>query len=209
MLVDQRVCGRRDRIGLDSAVELSLLPHLASARVVRFACRWQGIYTYPRCGRRRARIIPLLGTSGGGTIRTPAARYQYVSPLSAPSCSACSCSARSRRAFAFWPPVLRPLARRCGPFFFTPTCSPACAASLALVSFAARTSSASTSKPCSSAACRPLLLLAPPPPSSHAHAEVWRHRRRAHSVCATIRQRVSSLSHQLECTHERRRSGAS
>ena len=52
--------------------------------------------------------------------------------------------------------------------FFTPTCSSACAASLALVSFAARTSSASTSKPCSSAACRPLLLPAPlPPPTSH------------------------------------------
>ena len=63
----------------------------------------------------------------------PEARCTYAS-LSRPPAYCCA-----RLDTSLWLPVFSPLALLRGFGFFTPTCSLACAASLALVSFAART----------------------------------------------------------------------
>jgi len=132
LLGDQRVRGRRDRIGLDSAVVAATLADSAGVPATP--------QSYPSGPR----------PSGVARIWFQVALPLPAAPRGAPSFRSFSTSCR-RSSWLFPLPLFVSFVFFF--YFFTPTDSPSSVASLALVSLATRTSSSSTSTPIARAAC--------------------------------------------------------
>ena len=148
LLGDQRVRGRRDRIGLDSAVVAATLADSAGVPVTPQSCP---------SGTRPSGVARIPQSYPSGPRPSGVARiwFQVALPLPAAPRGAPSfrsfCTSCRRSSWLFPLPLFVSFVFFF--YFFTPTDSPSSVASLALVSLATRTSSSSTSTPIARAAC--------------------------------------------------------